>query len=129
MIELLRKLKSIENPNAVDEIKGNEKVLYDKRKNLIAIVSYPKTIQFDKVVQHNSNDWEYLDEEAIIEYLGKKGIVITNKDTKEQALIEVEDVVTKSEEQVNNEVEEQPAIEQTKPIEKKKGGRPSKKNI
>lgn len=126
MIELLRKLKSIENPSAVDEIKGNEKVLYDKRKNLIAIVSYPKTIQFDKVVQHNSNDWEYLDEEAIIEYLGKKGIVITNKDTKEQAPIEVEKLVTKTE-VVIEEVEEQPAIEQTKPIEKKKGGRPSKK--
>jgi hypothetical protein len=92
MIELLRKLKTLENPNQVDEIKGNEKVLFDKRKNVIAIVSYPKTIQFDKVVKFNTNDWEYLDEQGVREYLATKGI----------NLDEVESHIETTEEPIND---------------------------
>ena len=139
-IELLRKLKTLENPNQADEIKGNEKVLFDKRKNIIAIVSYPKTIQFDKVVKFNTNDWEYLDEQGVREYLATKGI----------NLDEVEAPIETAEKPINNILEElgkkeyvpnskffkaEDNINQNEPpkenapIEKKKSGRPSKKNI
>jgi hypothetical protein len=117
-IELLRKLKTLENPNQVDEIKGNEKVLFDKRKNIIAIVGYPKTIQFDKVVKFNTNDWEYLDEQGVREYLATKGI----------NLDEVESPIETTIEPPKSKAINDPPIE-TAPIEKKKGGRPSKKNI
>ena len=117
-IELLRKLKTLENPNQVDEIKGNEKVLFDKRKNVIAIVSYPKTIQFDKVVKFNTNDWEYLDEQGVREYLVTKGI---NSD-------EVESPIENTKEPAKSE-DVNGTSKENAPIEKKKGGRPSKKNI
>lgn len=102
-IELLRKLKTLENPNQVDEIKGNEKVLFDKRKNIIAIVGYPKTIQFDKVVKFNTNDWEYLDEQGVREYLATKGI----------NLDEVESHIETTEEPINDILEE---LEKREPI-------------
>jgi hypothetical protein len=127
-IEILKKLKTLENPNQVDEIKGNEKVLFDKRKNIIAIVGYPKTIQFDKVVKFNTNDWEYLDEQGVIEYLATKGI----------NLDDVEAPIENTKEPAKSKVINEPPKEttpketapiETSPIEKKKGGRPSKKNI
>jgi hypothetical protein len=140
-IEILRKLKALENPESVGEIKGNEKVLFAKRKNVILLIFYPKTIQYDNVVKFNKNDYEYLDEQGVREYLATKGINLDN--------IEVPNSEAKTPKELTenliNELNEKPSIDsdklykaihgidsneppkETAPIEKKKGGRPSKK--
>lgn len=141
-IEILRKLKALENPETVGEIKGNEKVLFAKRKNVIILVFYPKTIQYDKVVDYNSNDYEYLDEQGVKDYLTTKGIDIKDievpkiDDSKnsinqdkielinkaEEIMINNSDVINKN----NDVVSINESKEEIIPT-KKKGGRPSKK--
>jgi len=141
-IEILRKLKALENPETVGEIKGNEKVLFAKRKNVIILVFYPKTIQYDKVVDYNSNDYEYLDEQGVKDYLTTKGIDINDievpkiDDSKnsitqdkielinkaEEIMINNSDVINKN----NDVVSINESKEEIIPT-KKKGGRPSKK--
>lgn len=127
MLELLRKLKSLEDPEKVDEIKGNEKVLFDKNKNVIFIVSYPKTLQFDKVVKHNEADWSYLNEQEIVNYLKEKGIDVDNLpikeviDAKEKETIKnniKEEELIKEAQELANETQATEIIAEENPIEK-----------
>jgi hypothetical protein len=149
-IEILRKLKALENPESVGEIKGNEKVLFAKRKNVILLIFYPRTMQYDNVVKFNKNDYEYLDEQGVREYLATKGINLDNIEVPKS-----EDKTPKElTENLINELNEKPSMEKVfdeiginaeieQPIKndsntnednieqiiipKKKGGRPSKK--